>query len=137
MSEISTITSVTTSEGIDANTKEAATENTTKISLSKIKETRSKSLSKALSEERSDSKVSPFTRLKVFWDWVDDRDIDKHAVSLAILYGTMSIVNWAMVFASMNPGKPGIEIAAIIAAVSAPYMALQSFALKYYFNARS
>lgn len=72
-----------------------------------------------------------------FWDFVDKRDIDKHAVSIAILYGTIRVVEWAMAFTTAHPDKPGIEIAAIIGAVTAPYMALQAAALKWYFDARS
>lgn len=78
-----------------------------------------------------------FRMLRRFWDWVDDRDIDKHAVSLAILYGTMTILKWAMAFADTHPDKSGVEIAAIIAAVSAPYMALQTAALSFYFKSRT
>jgi hypothetical protein len=70
------------------------------------------------------------------WDWVDARDIDKHAVSLAILYGTASVTKWAMRFAE-HGDRPGIEIAAIIAAVVAPYMALQAAAIAWYFKART
>lgn len=70
------------------------------------------------------------------WDWVDERDIDKHIVSLAILYGTIVVTNWAMRFAETG-ARPGIEIAAIIAAVSAPYMALQAAAISFYFKSRS
>lgn len=75
-------------------------------------------------------------RLVTFWNWVDDRDIDKHAVSLAILWGTWKITEWSMAYASAATSKSGIEVAAVIAAVSAPYMALQGYALKQYFEAR-
>lgn len=70
------------------------------------------------------------------WDWVDDRDIDKHTVSLLILTGTYVVTNWAMGYASAETDKSGVEVAAVIAAVSAPYMALQAAALKFYFEAR-
>lgn len=71
-----------------------------------------------------------------FWDWVDARDIDKHVVSIAVMYGTVSLTIWAQKFA-MEGERPGLEVAAIIAAVCAPYMALQAAALKWYFDARS
>lgn len=70
------------------------------------------------------------------WDWIDARDIDKHFVSLAVLYGTISVTSWAMDFAA-NGDRPGLEVAAIIAAVCAPYMALQAASIKWYFEARS
>ncbi len=71
------------------------------------------------------------------WDWIDERDIDKHAVSLAILYGTVKVVAWAMEYAGAHADKSGVETAAVIAAVSAPYMALQAAAIKFYFEART
>lgn len=76
-------------------------------------------------------------RLGAIWDWVDKRDIDKHAVSVAILFGTYHVVNWAMTYANTNAARPGIEVAAIIAAVGAPYMALQAAAISFYFKART
>lgn len=69
------------------------------------------------------------------WDWIDGRDIDKHFVSLAILSGTVFITHWAMEFAYWS-NRPGLEVAAIIAAVLAPYMALQAAAISFYFKAR-
>lgn len=69
------------------------------------------------------------------WDWIDARDIDKHVVSLAILYGTVRVTAWSMVFAE-HGNRPGLEVAAIIGAVAAPYMALQAAAIKWYFDAR-
>ncbi len=71
------------------------------------------------------------------WDWIDQRQIDKHALSLGIFWGTMKLTEWAMAFASANSNRAGIEVAAVIAAVTAPYMALQAAAIKYYFESRS
>lgn len=71
------------------------------------------------------------------WDWIDKRDIDKHVVSVVVLYGTKILTGWAMAFATSHADKPGIEIAAIIAAVTGPYMALQAAAIKFYFDSRS
>lgn len=70
------------------------------------------------------------------WDWIDERDIDKHAVSLFILGGTYIVTTWAMGYASRETEMTGMEVAAVIAAVSAPYMALQAAAIKFYFEAR-
>ena len=70
------------------------------------------------------------------WDAIDSRDIDKHAVSLCILYGTVLVMKWAMSYAALNVDKDGVEVAAVIAAVTAPYMALQAAAIGFYFRAR-
>ena len=75
-------------------------------------------------------------RAAQFWDFIDKRDIDKHAVAAAIMFGTYTITQWAMRFAELGD-RPGLEIAAIIGAVVAPYMALQAAAIKWYFDARS
>lgn len=69
------------------------------------------------------------------WDWIDNRDIDKYAVSLVILAGTSLVTRWAMRYAE-HADRPGLEVAAIIAAVLAPYMALQAAAIAWYFRAR-
>ena len=77
--------------------------------------------------------------LKRLWDFIDARDIDKHAVSLAILWGTWKLTAWGMEFASLvfTTEKSGVEIAAVVAAVTAPYMALQAAAIHFYFRSRS
>jgi hypothetical protein len=72
-----------------------------------------------------------------WWDWIDARDIDKHTVSIVVLYGTKILTSWAMAFAATHADKPGLEIAAIITAVTGPYMVLQAACIKFYFNART
>ena len=74
-------------------------------------------------------------RFSEAWDWIDKRDIDKHVVSLIILIGTAKLTAWAMHYATYAD-RPGIEVAAIIGAVTAPYMALQAAAIAFYFKAR-
>ena len=71
-----------------------------------------------------------------FYDFIDERDIDKHFVSLFILGGTIVVTKWAMTYAE-HAERPGLEVAAIIAAVLAPYSALQAAALAFYFKART
>lgn len=80
----------------------------------------------------SDKWYAPLTH---FWDWVDERDIDKGFISLVILYGTWELTRWAMHYAE-HGNRPGLEIAAIIAAVTTPYAGLQIAAIKFYFDAR-
>ena len=74
--------------------------------------------------------------LEQFWDWIDKRDIDKHVVSLAVLYGTKIMTSWAMAFAAAHADKSGLELGAVIAAVTGPYMGLQAAAIKFYFDSR-
>lgn len=70
------------------------------------------------------------------WDWIDKRQIDAYVVSVIILYGTVEIMRWAMLYADAHHVKSGLEIAAIIAAVVMPYTALQGAAIKFLFEAR-
>lgn len=69
-----------------------------------------------------------------FWDFIDKRQIDAYCLSLVILYYTIDIIRWAKAFASAT--SPSLEGAAVIAAVAAPYMALQAAAIKFLFDAR-
>lgn len=75
--------------------------------------------------------------LTKFWDFIDKRDIDKHTVAIVVLYGTKVLTDWAMHFAGQHADKSGLEIAAIIGAVTGPYMVLQGACIKFYFNART
>lgn len=72
-----------------------------------------------------------------FWEWVDKRQIDAHCYSLLILWGTVKITNWCMDYAGLNAGRPGLETAAVIAAVMTPWSALQAAAIKFLFDART
>lgn len=71
--------------------------------------------------------------LKRFWDWVDERDIDKHVLSIAVMVSTFKITAWAITYA-MTCTKPGAEVAMIIAAVLVPWTPLQAAALKWQFE---
>jgi hypothetical protein len=75
-------------------------------------------------------------RMSELWNFIDARDLDKHAVSVVILLGTMKVTEWAMAFAGAHPDKSGVEVAAIIASVLVPYNALQAAAIAWYFKAR-
>lgn len=85
---------------------------------------------------RTDGWFGWLTRI---WDWVDRREVDKHTVSICVLYGTVVVTRWAMNFAEVQSslGRSGTEIAAIIAAVLGPYSLLQAAAIKFYFDNRT
>jgi hypothetical protein len=92
-----------------------------------------------MSEQRRATDSGLMCRLALraaqFWDFIDKRDVDKHAVTMVILFGTWELTRWAMHFAA-HGDRPGIEVAAIIGAVVAPYMGLQAAAIAWYFKAR-
>lgn len=70
------------------------------------------------------------------WDWIDERDIDKHAVCWATFYGLIKITEWGMRYAETSP-RAGLEVAAIIASVTAAYTLLMGAVTKFYFEART
>ncbi len=75
-------------------------------------------------------------RFSQFWDWVDQRDIDKQIVSVAILYGTYRITEWLFHFVEAHMDKSGLELAAVVAAITVPWSALQAAVVAFYFKAR-
>jgi hypothetical protein len=80
--------------------------------------------------------VSNAKLLKRIFDFADARDLDKHAVAIATLWMTYFVVKWSMHFAELNAEKAGLDIAAVLAAINAPYMALQGAVIRFYFNSR-
>lgn len=66
-----------------------------------------------------------------FWDWVDRRQMIRRSVLGITLWMTWSSFTWAAAFASTCT-KPGLEVAAILAAVLAPIATLQGFVFKVY-----
>jgi len=66
---------------------------------------------------------------------VDGRRIDQHAASILVFWVTWRITSWAMAFAS-SEARPGLEVAAIIAAIVAPWAAVQGAAIRFYFDSR-
>lgn len=75
-------------------------------------------------------------RFSQFWDFVDKRDLDKHAMSWATFYITWKIVEWATHFVANHPDKPGLEVAAILGAVMLPWTPVQAAVVNWYFKAR-
>jgi len=65
------------------------------------------------------------------WDWIDNRQIDAHILTVAIVYGTAEILRWAFAFSAAHP-----EAAGTIGAVMGPWSLLQASAVKFYFDAR-
>lgn len=72
-----------------------------------------------------------------FLSWVDRRHfISVRALTLYVtLWMTWEVTAWAFRFATATM-LPGMEVAAIIAAVTAPVCALQGFVFKFYMDAK-
>jgi hypothetical protein len=75
--------------------------------------------------------------MTAFWDWFDKRDVDKHIVAMTTLGVTFGVIRWSMIYAESNPARSGTDIAAILAAINVPLMALQTAVISFYFKART
>lgn len=76
--------------------------------------------------------MNPATAL---WDWIDSRRVVRRVVLFITLWMTWQAFTWAGVFA-MTTDKPGIDVAAIIAAVTAPISILQGYVFQVYAKGR-
>lgn len=70
------------------------------------------------------------------WDFIDNRQIDRHLASIAIFAVTWKLTEWLMSYVTAHPEKPGLEVAAIIGAFMVPWSAAQAAALRFYFDSR-
>ena len=71
-----------------------------------------------------------------FFSLLDKTGIVRRAYLLATFFMTWQVLGWAMRYAEVNAARPGIEVAAIIGAVSAVVAAVQGFAFKQYLDSR-
>lgn len=69
------------------------------------------------------------------WDWIDRRQIVRRFAFLWMLWITGKVVFWTLDFAHVSV-RPGIEVAAIIAAIWAPLATLQGALVKFYDDAQ-
>lgn len=73
--------------------------------------------------------------------WVETRlhegEWFRRAYVVAATVLTWQVTLWAMRFAEANAGRPGLEVAAMIAAVSAVPGAVVTFAFNQYLQAKS
>lgn len=76
-------------------------------------------------------------RFSQLWDFIDKRDIDKHVVASLVMYQTLVITQWSFEYAKYLTTQPGMEIAAVIVAIDAPWSILVGAVVKWYFNART
>ena len=72
----------------------------------------------------------------LFWDFVDERDIDKHFMAWSVFGVSVHLMVWSAHFA-ITSQRPGLDIAAILGAVWAPWNIVQAAVVAWYFRARS
>lgn len=75
------------------------------------------------------------TVLDRFWNWIDDRCVVRRLVLLVTLWMTWECYQWAAEFAQTTD-RTGMDIAAIIGAVTAPISLLQGAVFKVYSEGR-
>lgn len=74
--------------------------------------------------------------LEAFWDWVDSRGIVRRIVLAVAIYMTWAVSVWAMQFVA-GCTRSGIDMAAIIAAVTAPVTMFGGYVFKAYIESRA
>lgn len=70
-----------------------------------------------------------------FWNLVDQRHIVRRVAFFVTLWMTWRAFTWAAVFAETS-SRTGMDVAAIIAAVTAPIAALQGYVFSQYGQGR-
>lgn len=73
---------------------------------------------------------------KRFWDWVDERGIVRRVVLAVAIAMTWEVTHWAMTYVGAST-RPGIDLAAIIAAVTAPASMFGGYVFKSYIESRA
>lgn len=76
------------------------------------------------------------TWLTRWWDFIDQRGIVRRIVLGVAIWMTWAVTVWAMAFVEHSQ-RPGIDLAAIIGAVSAPVAAFAGFVFKAYLDSKS
>ena len=71
-----------------------------------------------------------------FWDWLDNRGVIRRVVLGVAIWMTWEVSAWSMWYAVGN-ARPGLEIAAIIGAVTAPVAAFGGYVFKVYLDSRA
>jgi hypothetical protein len=82
-------------------------------------------------------------RKSPFWEWFDRRDVDKHIVVLLVMVATYRITQWGMdsyrdwiAAAATGHMVSGVEAAALVAAVMAPWAYIVQGVVAWYFKTR-
>ena len=70
-----------------------------------------------------------------FWNWIDQRGIVRRVVLGIAVWMTWRATVWATAFAAASD-KPGLEVAAIIAAATAPLTLFTAAVFKAYVESR-
>jgi hypothetical protein len=73
--------------------------------------------------------------LQFLFDVINRQGVVRRAVLGVTVYMTYTATIWAQHFAQTTE-RSGVDVAAIIGAVTAPLMALQGYAFKHYLNSR-
>lgn len=73
-------------------------------------------------------------RLTELWDFIDKRDIDKHAFTWLVGACAWDVTRWGMKFAEAHPEMSGAELAAVMIAVGGPVALFAGAVTSWYFR---
>jgi hypothetical protein len=68
------------------------------------------------------------------WDFLENRDIFEHLLTVWTLYMVERYTVWCMHFAEAHPDMDGLKMAAILGAVGLALMAFATPVAKFWFN---
>lgn len=76
------------------------------------------------------------SRLERFWTFIDERGIVRRIVLGVAIWMTWAVSQWAMGYVEHSI-RPGLDLAAIIAAVTGPVTAFGGFVFKAYLDSKT
>ena len=80
--------------------------------------------------------MTPREAWEAFWLWIDEKRVIRRAVLFLMLYWTGTTLAWSIHFAETSL-RPGVDVAAILAAIWGPMGLLQGAVFAFYSKARS
>jgi hypothetical protein len=75
-------------------------------------------------------------RMSEAWDFIDNRDIEKYVLIVWVFAFTTLLSYHLILFADRHMDKSGIELAAVIGAITLPWSWVAKAAVEWFFKAR-
>lgn len=76
-------------------------------------------------------------KLSAFFDWFDNRDIDKHLMVWATFAVTCYLMYWVTEYVWAHSDKSGLDVGAVVAALLLPWTPVQAKVIDWYFKVRA
>ena len=70
-----------------------------------------------------------------FWNWIDTRQVVRRCILAIAIFQTWEVTQWAMNFA-MTTQRTGLDVAAMIGAVTGPITVFTGYVFRAYIDAK-